>query len=338
MLVLGIESTCDETGVAIVENGYNVIAHTLISQVEIHRRYGGVFPELASRHHADVILPLLNDCLKDAALSADRIDLVAVAHGPGLVGSLLVGVHTAKALAWSLHRPLVGVNHVEAHLYAAIMECQDLDRHLPALGLILSGGHSTLLGVKGIGSYQLIGQTVDDALGEAFDKVAKMLKLPYPGGPEVEKQARSGDPHAYSFRAGTVKGFPLNFSFSGLKTAVLYALKAVPHDRMDTEVANVCASFQRAAFVDIASKLSKACEIYKPTALFIGGGVSQNKALRDFLQENLQLPLFWPEQKMCCDNAIMIAGLGYHVWNANRRDESFTLEPRTRIPFSEEAI
>jgi N6-L-threonylcarbamoyladenine synthase len=335
MRVLGIESTCDETAVAIVEDGVNVLSHVLVSQVEVHRSYGGVFPEIASRHHADAILPLVEQCIQEAGLSKSQIDLVAVAYGPGLIGSLLVGIHTAKAISWTLARPLVGVNHVEAHLYAALMSCPNISQHIPALGLILSGGHSTLLKVGGIGQYQRIGQTADDALGEAFDKVAKMLNLPYPGGPEIERRAIAGDPFAYPFRSGTVKGHPLSFSFSGLKTAVLYTLQALQKEEItDKVICNICASFQRAVFDDIVSKLKKACDEFSPKAIFIGGGVSQNQALRHAIHEKLSLPIFWPRSDLCSDNAIMIAGLGFHVWNRTGYDETFSLEPRTRIPFS----
>jgi N6-L-threonylcarbamoyladenine synthase len=215
------------------------------------------------------------------------------------------------------------------------MECEHPEQFFPALGMILSGGHSTLLSIQGIGKYTLIGQTIDDAMGEAFDKVAKMLGLGYPGGPRVEEYAQLGNPKAFPFRAGIVKEKPYSFSFSGLKTAVLYAIQSKePAQRAEKQfIADICASFQHAAFSNLAEKLKKASVEFHPKALFLGGGVTQNKALRLMLQKELSLPLFWPSPELCLDNAAMIAGLGFHVWRQSKTDELFTLEPITRIEF-----
>jgi len=329
MLILGIESTCDETSAAIVQNGNTIISHTIASQASIHNAFGGVVPELASRHHIERIIPVINDCAKEIDLSS--IDLIAVASEPGLIGSLLVGIQTAKALAWSLDRPLIGINHIEAHLYASMMNCENL--LFPALGVVLSGGHTTLLTIHDIGEYELIGQTVDDAIGEAFDKVAKMLNLGYPGGPVVEQMAQSGNPYRFPLKAGKVKEKPYCFSFSGLKTAALYTLQKESSFYSQDLVADMCASFQHAAITDLCKKIQKACDEFQPRAIFLGGGVTQNNALRKALSSYISLPTFWPPSLLCLDNAAMIAGLAYHKWKRNPFDARFTLEPRPRVPF-----
>jgi len=216
MLVLGIESTCDETGMAVVREGREILSNVVATQEDLHARYGGVVPEVACRRHADVLLPLLKKAL---CVPLEKIDLIAVANGPGLIGALLIGVNFAQGLAFSTGKPLVGVNHIEAHLYSALMEA---DPPLPALGVVMSGGHTSLIYVEEVGKYRRIGQTQDDAIGEAFDKAAKLLGLPYPGGPHIERLAREGDPLRFPFKAGQIKGRPFDFSFSGLKTALLY--------------------------------------------------------------------------------------------------------------------
>jgi len=330
MLVLGIESTCDETSAALVRSGHEIVRHIIASQSSVHNLFGGVVPEIASRHHIESIIPVIEECVSDFPLC--DIDLIAVANEPGLIGSLLVGIQTAKALSWTLNRPMVGVNHIEAHLYASMMGLDNISEHLPALGLILSGGHSTLLLIKEIGTYSLIGQTVDDAVGEAFDKVARILSLGYPGGPEVEKRAQGGDPFAFPLRAGKVKRDPYSFSFSGLKTAVLYTAQKQTLSEQTTS--DLCASFQHAAFSDLTQKLSKAIGQYSPKALFLGGGVTQNKALRSMVSKSTSLPTFWPQPLLSLDNAAMIAGLGYHKWKKSPSDMCFSLEPKTRVSFS----
>ncbi len=219
MLVLGIESTCDETGIALVKDGKQILSNEVATQEDVHKRHGGVIPELACRRHVDVLFPLLKRAL---CVPLEEIDVIAVANGPGLIGALLVGINFAQGLSLSTGKPLVGVNHIEAHLYSALMESNP---PLPALGVVMSGGHTTLVLVEGVGRYRLVGQTHDDAIGEAFDKAARLLELPYPGGPHLEQLAKQGNPHRYPLRAGTIKGRPLDFSFSGLKTALLYLVK-----------------------------------------------------------------------------------------------------------------
>ncbi|MCH9630785.1 MAG: tRNA N6-adenosine threonylcarbamoyltransferase [Chlamydiia bacterium] len=320
MLVLGIESTCDETAIAIVENGRTIHTNVLRSQIETHKRYGGVFPELASRQHVDHLLPLIEKALKEASFSRKDIDLIAVSYAPGLIGCIVMGLNCAKALSYALDTPFIGVHHVEAHLYSAIMS-REKEATYPALGLVLSGGHTLMARIDDIGSYTLIGSTVDDAIGECFDKVARFLDLPYPGGPEIEKLARSGDCTKYPFKAGRVKEHPLHFSFSGLKTNVLYSIKGQNNDKTapsilsEKEKADVAASFQKAAFKDIVKKTILAAQMENVKDVYLGGGVTNSQALRDmFDKEGSKLNFYFPKKELCLDNAAMIAGLGYHKY------------------------
>lgn len=339
MLVLGIESTCDETGVAIVENGKTILSNIVASSADVHRQYGGVFPELACRRHIDALLPVLDEALRTANVQAGDIDLIAVAQGPGLIGALLIGMNAAKGLAIAWDKPFIGVNHVEAHLYAALMGEQE--PLFPALGVVLSGGHTLLLQILAIGSYKPIATTVDDAIGEAFDKVATLLSLPYPGGPEIEKIAQKGDPSAFAFKAGFVKKNPLNFSFSGLKTSVLYAIKGQNGSKEDLSYlseetkADIAASFQETALKDVLSKAKKALSQFPCQSIVLGGGVSSNQRLRElFAQEFPHLPLFWPPKMLSLDNAAMIAGLGYHKFLQKQCSDPLDLEALTRIPIA----
>ena len=319
MLTLGIESTCDETACAIVRDGRTILSNIVASQIDLHKEYGGVVPELACRRHIDLMIPVIDQALSEAKVNLSDIDLIAVAHGPGLIGALLIGLNTAKALALTLNKPFIGVNHIEAHLYAALMS-QDTDVPFPCLGVVVSGGHSAIILIKGLGHYELIGQTVDDAIGEAFDKVAKLLGLPYPGGPQIEKLALTGNSHRYSFKGGQVKGSPLHFSFSGLKTAVLYAIKGKNADERERtsplsvqEQSDIAASFQRAACDDIIKKTLIAAEKFETKTIIFGGGVTNNQYLRKrFSEEDKNLHcLLWPSFGCSLGNAAMIAGLGY---------------------------
>lgn len=308
MLILGIESTCDETGIALVRDGRTLLSHVVASQEALHQPYGGVIPELACRYHLDVLDSLLKKAL---VVPLEKVDLIAVAQGPGLIGALWIGIQFAQGLAFGLGKPLLGINHIEAHLYAATMGAPP---PFPALGLVVSGGHTALVYVKEIGCYTLIGQTQDDAIGEAFDKAAKLLGLPYPGGPHLERLAQGGDPRRFPLRAGRVKKSPFDFSFSGLKTAFLYLVQGretgLPltseRDRKDA-----AASFQRAAFSDLVEKAKRALAHYPCKSLLLGGGVSQNQTLRHLLAEQLPLPLFCPPEGLSADNGAMIAGLAY---------------------------
>lgn len=333
MLVFGIESTCDETAAAVVEDGTNILSNVISSQIDLHNIYGGVVPELACRRHIDVMIPVIDQALREASLALSQMDLIAAAYGPGLIGTLLIGLNAAKALALATGKPFIGVNHIEAHLYAAMMPRLEEVR-FPCLGAVLSGGHTALILIKQIGSYELIGQTVDDAVGEAFDKAAKLMGFPYPGGPQIESLALEGNPKAFPFKAGQIKGRPFDFSFSGLKTAVLYALKgqsanATPILSPET-IVNVAASFQYTAVEDITQKIAKACQLHNCKQIILGGGVTHNKYLRSRI-DSLGYQTFWPAAGLSLDNAAMIAGLAYHRYLQRGTGDSLDLAPQTRI-------
>ncbi len=337
MLVLGIESTCDETACAIVKNGKEILANVISSQCDLHNQFGGVYPELACRRHLDVLIPVIQAALTEAKVSLDQIDLISAAKGPGLIGALLIGLNAAKALAFARNIPFIGINHVEAHIYAAMMP---LDHPLfPALGIVVSGGHTFLVMIKDIGQYQMMGTTQDDAIGEAFDKVATMLGLAYPGGPEIEKLAKKGNPARFSFRPGKIKNHPLDFSFSGLKTNVLYTIKG-PNATKDSsliiaehEKADVAAAFQETALKDVVEKAIEASKTFDCRAIYCGGGVSNNQRFRDLFDElNCPIPIFYPAKRLTLDNAAMIAGLAFHQYTKEKKSDGLDLEPLTRIP------
>jgi len=328
VLVCGIESTCDETACSLVVDGKRVLAEVIASSAESHRPYGGVFTEVASRAHSLQMIPVVDAAICKAGISFKEIDLIAVAHGPGLLGSLLIGLSCAKTLSWAWDVPFVGVNHIEAHLYAAMMGQEPL---FPSLGVVISGGHTCLIKIHSIGSYELLGTTVDDAVGEAFDKVASLLGLPYPGGPALEQLAKGGIAR-FPLKAGSVKQNPFYFSFSGLKTAVLYTIRqSASFSKQDQ--ADLAASFQDVAIQDILDKTKKAASTFECKAIYFGGGVSCNQKLRKEASLSLPWPLFWPSKGLSTDNATMIAGLGFHLFQRKGRGDDFDLEPRPRIPF-----
>jgi N6-L-threonylcarbamoyladenine synthase len=338
MITLGIETTCDETGCGIVRNGTEILANVVTSQIDLHEEYGGVVPELACRRHVDLIIPVIDQALSEAKVNFQAIDLIAVARGPGLIGALLIGINAAKALAWTLKKPIVGVNHIEAHLYAALMSHAHPPQ-FPALGAVISGGHTSLIYMKDIGSYEQIGHTVDDAIGEAFDKAAKILGLPYPGGPAIEQLAKGGDPYRFPLKAGRVKSNPYDFSFSGLKTGVLYTAKGQSSSIHDTYVIDeqgkkdLAASFQRVAFVDLIKKTLSAAEKYGCKSIVFGGGVTCNERLKEmFAEAHSGMTYYWPARGLSLDNAAMIAGLGYHKFIKNGPD-TLDIEALTRISF-----
>lgn len=338
MLVLGIESTCDETACAIVRDGKEILSNVVSSQIDLHREYGGVVPELACRRHVDIMIPVIDQALTEAGVTLNAIDLIAVAKGPGLIGALLLGLNAAKALALAENKPFIGVSHIEAHLYAAMM-CQSDAIHFPCIGVVLSGGHTTLVLIKEIGVYETIGQTVDDAIGEAFDKVAKIMDLPYPGGPEIEKLAQQGNAKKWNFKSGFVKKNPLDFSFSGLKTAVLYAVKGQPKEEKPAptleEKQDIAASFQYAAFQDVLQKTLLAAELKGCDTLVFGGGVTNNHFLRElFSLKAPHLLHIWPRGDLTMDNAAMIAGLGFHAFKNQEHGDDFTLAAETSLSFS----
>ena len=327
MLVLGIETTCDETSCAVVQDGRKILSNVISSQIDLQKEFGGVVPELACRRHIEVIVPVLQEALKEAGCTLQDIDRIAVAKGPGLVGALLIGLHFAKTLAFSLDIPLVPINHIEAHLYAAVMSHETPT--FPALGVVLSGGHTSLIGMDNIGAYTLLGETVDDAIGESFDKVAKMLSLPYPGGPYIEKMALTGNPERFSFKAGRVKANPLDFSFSGIKTSVLYTIRDLPKPLSEQDICDISASFQEAVFSDVIKKMHLVLKETPYPCIYLGGGVTHNKKLREHLAKSFNIPFYLPRNDLCLDNAAMIAGLGFH----KAPHAGYDLDPETRIPF-----
>jgi N6-L-threonylcarbamoyladenine synthase len=312
-LILGIESTCDETAAAVVRDGRQVLAETIASQVDLHAVYGGVVPEIASRAHIENLLPVLARTVDLARLEVCDADAIAVAHRPGLIGSLVVGLTAAKTLAWTLSKPLVAVDHVQAHLYSVVLG-NDLCPEMPAIGLVVSGGHTALYLVQSWTQVQPLGRTIDDAVGEAYDKVAAILGLGYPGGPIVDRLAAEGNPQAIRFPRSMLGGDSLDFSFSGLKTAVLYHVRGARGRQREAseltgqEIRDVCASFQAACVETLIRKIRRAVQRMGARSVIVGGGVSANRGLRAALPE-LELPAYAPAPRYCTDNAAMTAGL-----------------------------
>jgi N6-L-threonylcarbamoyladenine synthase len=326
MRILGIETSCDETAAAVVEDGYKMLSNSISSSVDLHAAYGGVVPEIAARSHVEVIIPVINQALSDANTDWDEIDAIAVTNRPGLMGSLLIGVLTAKTLAIIKKKPLFAINHVLAHTYANFITSTPLPGYLlphnapdfPFLALVISGGHTQLMLYKTHTNYTLLGQTRDDAVGEAFDKVAKILGLPYPGGPSVEKAAAQGDATSVNLPKARLDN-PYDFSFSGLKTAVLRAAQELagkdyifpstelPAKLNDVQKANLAASFQLTAVSTLVEAVKTAETQFRPKAVLVAGGVAANNTLRKVLTERLNTPLFYPDIKLCTDNAVMIA-------------------------------
>lgn len=311
-MLLAIESSCDETAVAIIreeEQKPRLLTSLISSQIDIHRAYGGVVPEVACRNHAQRIRPLVTQALNDAGITLEEIDSFAATCGPGLASSLLVGLSYAKGLAAATGKPFFGINHMEGHLLSPFLEDSKIPPHL---GLIVSGGHTMLIDCQGFGDYRLVGRTVDDAAGEAFDKVGRMLHLPYPGGPEIEKHARSGAKDAFQFPRAQIKGQPFAFSFSGLKTAVLYQIQKL--DDPQAHLCDLCASFQEAVLASLVKKTLKAAEHTGHKIITVSGGVACNKALQsalaDACQKN-QLELRLTPPALTTDNAGMIAYAGW---------------------------
>lgn len=306
MLILGIETSCDETAAAVVESGVSILSSTVASQVEIHARYGGIVPEVASRQHILAIIPVIDQALTEAGVGWADLDGIAVTCGPGLAGSLLIGVNAAKAIALARDLPLTGVNHLEGHIYANWLAESGPERPLfPLLCLIVSGGHSDLVLMKGHGDYTLLGRTRDDAAGEAFDKAARILDLGYPGGPAIQLAAESGTPSIQLPRAW-LKGNN-DFSFSGLKTALL----RLAESGGIADKADAAASFQEAVVDVLVTKSAAAAREYGVKQLLLAGGVAANKALRQRLTQASPVPVLIPELKLCTDNAAMIAACGY---------------------------
>ena len=315
VLILAIESSCDETAAAVVKNGREVLSNVINTQIAIHTEYGGVVPEIASRKHIENINPVIKKALTDAGVTLDDIDAIGVTYGPGLVGALLVGVAEAKAIAFAKNKPLVGVHHIEGHISANYVENKELEP--PFVALVVSGGHTHLVKVNDYGEYEIIGRTRDDAAGEAFDKVARAIGLGYPGGPKIDKLAKEGNPEAIEFPRAHVDDAPYDFSFSGIKSAVLNYINSANMQGKEINRADVAASFQKAvvdALVSRAVKLAKECGMDK---LAIAGGVASNSALRAAVQEECaknNIRFYSPSPVLCTDNAAMIGAAAYYEY------------------------
>ena len=351
MKVLGIESSCDETAASVVEDGKVLLSNVVASSMDLHAKYGGVIPEIAARSHIEAILPVVTQALDDAGCDWDDIDAIAVTYGAGLLGSLLIGVLTARTLALTKNKPLYAINHVEGHIYVNFLTETKLEGYalpskqpeFPMLGVIVSGGHSQLVLWRNHFDYTLLGQTQDDAIGEAFDKVAKIIGLPYPGGINVSRKAAEGNPQAYKLPKAKMPG-KYDFSFSGVKTAVLrlaqelvgkdYSLPSMelPGLLNDAQKADIAASFQRVACETIVDKAVLACEEFQPKSVVIGGGVAANTELRAQLAERLPIPIEYTDMKLCGDNGAMIAALGcYHISQNRPAADPMTLEVKPNL-------
>jgi N6-L-threonylcarbamoyladenine synthase len=334
--ILGIESSCDETAAAVVIDGKTITSNVVATQIDLHAKYGGVFPEVASRAHVEMISAVTDQALEDAGIGMAQLDAVAVTRGPGLVGSLLVGINFAKGLALAARKPLLGINHLEGHVYSLWLTQPFREVTFPVLVLIVSGGHTELLLMKGHGIYERLGGTLDDAAGEAFDKIGRLLNLPFPGGPNIERMAQHGNPNAFHFpRAKRDSSY--DFSFSGLKTAVMRevtvstssearatrkrAAEKTPKLRSDVSINDISASFQEALVDALVDKTAKAAKAHNVTEIFIAGGVSANQRLRSEMRARTELPVRYPPLNLCTDNAAMIAAAGYFRYQAGLSDD-----------------
>lgn len=334
MIILGIESSCDETSAAVVQDGRLVLSNVIYSQIELHQKFGGVVPEIASRSHIEKIDAITREALRQAGLGMDEIDAIAVTYGPGLVGALLVGLSFAKGLAYATGKPLIGVHHIEGHIAANYL---DSGLEPPFVCLVVSGGHTHLIDVAGYGEYELIGRTKDDAAGEAFDKVARALGLGYPGGPKIDEAAKTGNPSAVAFpRAMLADGF--DFSFSGLKSAVLNYLNKAAMTGAEVVVSDVAASFQKALVDVLVHKSIEACKTKAQKKLVLAGGVSCNLLLREEMRKACEangISLFAPRPVYCTDNAAMIAACAYFDYMTAGRVSGLGLNAAPTLKISE---
>ncbi|HEC74127.1 MAG TPA: tRNA (adenosine(37)-N6)-threonylcarbamoyltransferase complex transferase subunit TsaD [Methylophaga aminisulfidivorans] len=331
MRVLGIESSCDETGIAIYDTERGLLAHRLFSQIDMHAEYGGVVPELASRDHIRKTLPLIEEVLADAELRTADLDGIAYTAGPGLAGALLVGAAIGKSLAWALGIPAIAVNHMEGHLLSPLLETPAPE--FPFVSLLVSGGHTLLVDVKGMGEYEVLGESIDDAVGEAFDKTAKLLGMPYPGGPYLAAKAELGEEGKYVFPKPMTNRPGLDFSFSGLKTFAMNTWLASEQNEQD--VADISLAFQTAAIETLALKCKRALKQTSRTRLVVAGGVSANKALRQTLNAMKNIDVFYPRQVFCSDNGAMIAFAGAMRQKAMDKQPIPTFNVRPRWPLDE---
>jgi tRNA N6-adenosine threonylcarbamoyltransferase len=334
--ILGIETSCDETAASIVANGNIIKSSVIASQIKLHEKFGGVVPEIASRAHIEKIYPVVEQAIEQAGIEKQNIDAIAIANQPGLVVSLIVGVVAAKTLALALDKPLISINHIHAHLQAAMLAEENIE--LPAVAMVVSGGHTSLYDCENALELELMGSTIDDAAGEAFDKVASILGLPYPGGPSIEKTAKNGNPKAVNFPRSMLKKDSLDFSFSGLKTAVLYHCqgqdmkgKSKVSEMSEQEIADIAASFQQAVVDVLVAKTKRGIEKINAKTVLLGGGVAANTALREGLQkmcDSIGKKLLVAPKSLCTDNAVMIASLAYYKYKAGMFAD-LTLEARS---------
>lgn len=331
--IMAIESSCDETSVAIVKNGREVISNVISSQIDMHKKFGGVVPEVASRMHLEVINNIVREALDEAKITLEEIDAIAVTKGPGLVGALLVGISEAKALSYACKKPLIGVNHMKGHICAALIIHKELEP--PFICLLVSGGHTYLVHVKDYNDMEVIGKTIDDACGEAYDKVARCLGMNYPGGPEVEKLAKLGNEEAIDFPRVMLDKNSYNFSFSGLKTAVLNYLNSKKQKNEEISKEDVCASFQRAVFDVLIYKTERLMKEKNLDKLVVSGGVSANNTLRAEIEkmcEKNNFKSYFPSKILCTDNAAMIASSGYYEYISGvRSDLTLNVEPNLEL-------
>jgi N6-L-threonylcarbamoyladenine synthase len=335
--ILGIETSCDETAAAVVADGSQIKSSIIASQTKLHEKYGGVVPELASRAHIENIYPVISEALKQADVTKDDIDTIAVANQPGLTVALIIGVTAAKTLSMTWQKPLIAINHLHAHMQSALLGQPDIE--LPAVALIVSGGHTSLYDYHSPLEPKLLGRTIDDAAGEAFDKVAMILNLPYPGGPSIERTAKDGDPNSIDFPRTMLSKDSLDFSFSGIKTAVLYHCQGQDMKGQNKvasmsqkQIADIAASFQKAMVDVLVEKTYRAAKLIGARTVLLGGGVAANTALRNALQQmcDLKTPkrkLLVAEKRYCTDNAVMVASLAYHKYKA-KLFADLSLEPR----------
>ncbi|MBI4846114.1 MAG: tRNA (adenosine(37)-N6)-threonylcarbamoyltransferase complex transferase subunit TsaD [Candidatus Omnitrophica bacterium] len=320
MITLGIETSCDETAAAVIKNGSTILSSSVSSSIHLHRKFGGIVPEIACRYHLEYIVPVTKTALQKANITFKDIDLIAITYAPGLVGSLLVGVSFGKALSFALQKPLIGVNHTTAHLFAAFSKKKKI--HFPFIGLVVSGGHTSIACVHDFDNIKIIGKTRDDASGEAFDKVAKILGLKYPGGPEIDKLAKPLDKSSYKFSCAPLNN-SLDFSFSGIKTEVLYTCQKLKTKNRKTK-AEIAYAFQKAVVDTIVSKSIRACKKENISLLTIGGGVACNSYLRNQITAEAKkekIELLIADTAYCLDNAAMIGTLGYHLYKKGFRSD-----------------
>ncbi|MBV9132698.1 MAG: tRNA (adenosine(37)-N6)-threonylcarbamoyltransferase complex transferase subunit TsaD [Chloroflexi bacterium] len=339
--ILGIETSCDETAVAVVRDGCDIESNVIASQTDLHARYGGVMPEQASRAHLRAILPTLEEALASAHADWSSLDAVAVTHGPGLAGALLVGVNVAKGLAFAQKKPLLGINHLEGHVYANWLDAVEAP-DFPLVGLIVSGGHTDLVLADAHGRYRRLGRTRDDAAGEAFDKVARMLGLGFPGGPLIERAAQDGDPLRFRFPRAWLEPDTWDVSFSGLKTAVLHGVRdlgidtdhATPQERLaKLPVADLAASFQAAVVDVLATRAVRAARVFGASRLVLGGGVAANRTLLKTISERADVQVLCPPPALCTDNAAMIAAAAYFRFRAGERS-TLALDVEPNLPIA----